>query len=260
MRRPIRIPQFGTRCLLLLVFIVSTGAAIYHHADETHRAEALALEALSDPHLHFLTTKERPFLARWLPEFIGRSFDRVVTFEVNEHPFLNEDAGLMTDSRHFTDQHVGMLVTFRKLRKLGLARTGLTTTGLEKLVTLKELTLLNISDTETDVRQFHQARPDCEICRSRFGVTVFFRNNQILIRGRKLSINEIGSELSNELAKAMRAPIAFYGQVDLFVMNESSEGSKPISKVLESGRVLGFKNAHVANWHDRTTTKVRLNR
>jgi hypothetical protein len=136
---------------------------------QTYHAEQDALRQLTQARLSVVAQTKRP---RWVPSFIdaqyARFFDRVTVLDLSGQS-IDEDRGYWLSPENFTDEHVFLVMNFRRLERLNVGSTRITPKSLTEFAQLEHLKALNVSGGQGDwdraISQFRKRNPDCLICR-----------------------------------------------------------------------------------------------
>lgn len=191
--------RFTTRSLLALMLCMCCALAMYRIAIVRHRVEQAAIRSLSDDRFSISFQRTRPRWAIFLPSGIAEKFSKVTRLHVFGGQ-LNEEVGLVTEAKTFTDAHIFDVLKLKHLRYLSVARTSVTYDGLSKLTHLRQLRSLNVCGTQTsprDCEKLIRDNPDCLVCTSPGLVDLrYWPGRKILVQGTEISSEDVEGRLS----------------------------------------------------------------
>lgn len=160
--------RFTVRALLAIISIIAINSAFLHYVLQEYSREQDALQQLMRARAPVRSQSRRP---PWIPGIVdekyAKYFDRITALDLSGE-VVDEETGYWRFSKNITDEHVHLVLAFKKLERLSIASTRVTSKSLGELVQLRDLKALNISGVRIDddaIQDFRRENPSCAICR-----------------------------------------------------------------------------------------------
>jgi hypothetical protein len=220
-------------------------------AVDQYHVEQVALGQLREYRFPVTVKVQSPW---WVPDRINsrfnRVFDRVVHLSISGQP-LDWERGLSLDPRNFNDDHVPLLSRLRKLERLNLFLTYVSSKSVDGLVALRSVKVLDISRTrvgDAGISEFKKRRPDCLLCDSQPWITAQLHSDRTITIGDERRRLEDAQPL---LTAARRGPYAFGYVPKLYILADENlvrRRAETIRTVRQAAIHSGYQNVQIAGF------------